>query len=85
MAKCSELPNIGDALEQQLHAVGILTAEELKALGSKEAWLRILKVDNSACMHRLTALEGAVRGVRKTLLPPEVREELKTFYQRNKA
>jgi DNA transformation protein len=42
MGELSKLPNIGTKLEKQLADVGITTAEELKKVGSREAWLRIL-------------------------------------------
>lgn len=63
---------------------GILSAENLKNLGAKKAWLKIQKLDPSACIHRLLALEGALRGVKKSLLPPERKDELKKFYHEHK-
>lgn len=62
MGELSSLPNIGKTVEEQLNRAGINTADELKEIGAKEAWLRIQAFDDSACIHRLTALEGAVRG-----------------------
>ncbi len=56
----------------------------MKAVGAKQAWLKIQSIDETACIHRLQALEGAIRGVKKTELPAEVKVELKEFYQRNK-
>ena len=80
MGVLSELPNIGKELERQLCATGIQSCEELKRCGSEQAWLRILAQDPSACLHRLYALEGAVRGVKKAALPAEEKARLKTFY-----
>lgn len=80
----SSLPNIGSIVEQQLNSVDINSAEELKAIGAKEAWLRIQKIDSSACINRLQALEGAVRCVKKSLLPADVKEDLRTFYNLHK-
>ena len=80
----STLPNIGDALEKQLAEVGITTYEELCSVGTKEAWLRIQQIDESACIHRLYALEGAIMGIKKNLLPIEKKEELKAFYRNHK-
>lgn len=80
MGELSKLPNIGKVVEEQLNQVGIETAEQLREIGSKQAWLKILAIDDSACIHRLLALEGAVRGVKKTDLPADVKEELKEFY-----
>lgn len=84
MGELSKLPNIGKAVEEQLNQVGIVTEEELKSLGAKQAWLKIQEIDESACIHRLLALEGAIRGVKKTALPDEVKAELKEFYQWHK-
>lgn len=84
MGELSKLPNIGKVVEEQLNAVGINTVEELKAAGSREAWLKILQIDSSACIHRLRALEGAIEGVKKTMLPENVKKELKAFYEENK-
>lgn len=79
MGELSKLMNIGEEIERQLEQVGIKTYEELKAVGSKEAWLKIYEMDKSACTHRLMALEGAIQGVKKTLLDDEVKADLKVF------
>ena len=85
MGELTELQNIGPAVEQQLNEVGISTAEELRMVGAEAAWLRILSIDASACIHRLLALEGAICGVRKTLLPEARKAELRAFYRRYRA
>ena len=84
MGALSKLPNIGKTVEEQLNQVGINSAAELKSIGAKEAWLKIQKIDESACINRLMALEGAIQGVKKTMLPDEVKADLKEFYQRHK-
>ena len=84
MTELSRLPNIGKVVEAQLNEVGISTEADLKAVGSKQAWLRILAIDDSACINRLMALEGAVRGVKKSTLFDEVKTELKKFYREHK-
>jgi DNA transformation protein len=53
MGELSELPNIGRIVERQLNSVGIATYDELKKLGSKEAWLKIRSIDDPACINRL--------------------------------
>ena len=80
MGELSKLPNIGEKVEEQLNAVGIFTYEDLKKLGAEKAWLMIQRIDRSACIHRLLALEGALQGVPKKLLPAERKAELKSFY-----
>ncbi|WP_346913197.1 TfoX/Sxy family protein [Clostridium sp.] len=80
MSKLSDLPNIGKKLEEQLNEVGIETIEQLKAVGSKQAWLNIRAIDSSACINRLCALEGAIRGIGWHSLSEEVKMDLKAFY-----
>ncbi|MHB1314820.1 MAG: TfoX/Sxy family protein [Christensenellales bacterium] len=84
MSTMTQLPNIGPKLEEQLAQVGITTPGELKAAGSREAWLRIKAIDPSACIMRLYALEGAVQGIIDRNLDAGVKAELKSFYQRFK-
>ncbi|GAA0085308.1 TfoX/Sxy family protein [Clostridium sp. CTA-7] len=80
MDKLSDLPNIGEKLEEQLNETGIETIDQLKESGSKEAWLNIKAIDSSACINRLYALEGAIQGIRWHNLSTEVKKELKEFY-----
>ena len=84
MGELTKLPNLGKVVEGQLNRVGILTCDELRQTGSREAWLKIQRIDPSACIHRLLALEGAVRGVKKTDLPEEEKKNLREFYARHK-
>lgn len=84
MGELSKLPNIGSTVEEQLNQAGIFTAEDLKSAGAESAWLKIQQIDSSACIHRLLALEGAIRGVKKTMLPEERKSELKEFYNKHK-
>lgn len=84
MGELSRLINIGMAVEAQLIEVGIETAAKLTEAGSRAAWLRIKAIDESACINRLYALEGAIRGVRWHDLPRDVKFELKYFYEMNK-
>ena len=84
MGELSDLPNIGKVVEAQLMQVGIHSAEELKRIGAREAWLRIQKIDASACLHRLMALEGAIEDVKKSMLDDGVKAELKAFCQNHR-
>lgn len=84
MSELSKLPNIGKVVEEQLNQVGIFSEEDLKSAGAEAAWLKIQQIDESACMHRLSALEGAILGVKKTLIPEERKIELKEFYNKHK-
>ena len=84
MKKLTDLPNIGKSVARQLEQVGIAAPEELQAVGAKEAWLRILAIDDSACINRLCALEGALEGVRWHDLSAETKADLKAFYEEHK-
>ena len=80
MGELAELINIGGVVEGQLNEVGIRTLDELKAAGSKQAWLKIKNIDCSACINRLCALEGAIQGIRWHDLDVDKKSELKEFY-----
>ena len=84
MGELSKLPNIGKEIERQLNEVGIFTYDELKEIGAEQAWLKIQEIDDSACINRLLALEGASCGVKKTALLQERKTDLKNFYNLNK-
>jgi TfoX C-terminal domain. len=84
MAKLSDLPNIGPEVEKQLNQVGIESIQQLSEIGSEQAWLKIKAIDDSACIHRLYALEGAIHNINKKELPLERKAELKEFYQQMK-
>ena len=84
MDELSKLPNIGATVAAQLHQVGICTEADLRAAGAEGAWLLIQQIDDSACIHRLLALEGAIQGVKKSLLPEARKAELKEFYRKHK-
>ena len=79
--KLTELPNIGPKLAKCLEAVDIRSPEELRAIGTEMAFLRIKAQDPTACLHKLTAIEGAVRGMKKSQRSPQRRAELKAFFQ----
>ena len=81
----TDLPNIGPVLADNLRRADITTAEDLRAAGACEAWLRIrTRVDSGACFHQLTALAGAELGIPKKELPPERKAELRAFFDRAK-
>ena len=67
-----------------MNEVGIHTPRELSKIGAKEAWLKIQSIDESACIHRLMALDGAIQGIKKTLLTQREKDELKIFYKEHK-
>ncbi|MDW7732102.1 MAG: TfoX/Sxy family protein [Methanolobus sp.] len=80
MNNLNSLPNVGKKLEEQLQEAGIINAEELMHLGSREAFERIRTIDDTSCINKLYALEGAVRGIRWHHLPDEEKKSLKTYF-----
>ena len=84
MSRLSKCVNIGDIVEEQLNKAGISTLEELKNVGSNEAWLKIYDFDKSACFSKLCALEGAIEGIRWHHLSDKVKKNLRDFYNQIK-
>jgi len=76
----TEMPNIGKEARKKLIAVGIDTPEKLIEVGSKEAFIRIKTIDNTACFSMLQGLEGAIQGVRWHHLPDSTKKDLKEFF-----
>lgn len=81
MGELSKLLNIGKVLEKQLNEVGINSIENLREIGSKKAWIKIKNIDESACLNRLCALEGAIRNIRWHDLDESIKKDLKEFKQ----
>jgi DNA transformation protein and related proteins len=82
MGGLADLPNVGKVLERSLLEVDIRTPDQLRRVGSHEAFLRIrTTVDPGACLHMLEGIEGAIRGVPDTELPQDVRDALRAFYR----
>lgn len=79
MASLSEL-GLGKTMEKKLHSVGIHCAEELRALGSKEACLRLKAQYPGTCVVILYYLEAAIRGVVIKQLDTATKQELKAFF-----
>ena len=80
MAAFSEL-GLGKTMERKLHSVGIHGAEELAALGSKEACARLKAQYPGTCVVILYYLEAALRGVGIKQLDDATKQELKAFFQ----
>ncbi|NLF79738.1 MAG: TfoX/Sxy family protein [Clostridia bacterium] len=79
MGELQRLPNIGKELERQLYEVGITSPEELRRIGSRDAWLRIFAQDPSAGLAKLLALQGAIAGVNRNDLSETTKTNLQTF------
>ena len=53
MGELANLFNIGKEVERQLNEVGITTKDQLRQIGSKDAWLRIKKIDELREFYRV--------------------------------
>ena len=84
MGELSKLPNIGKVLEKQLNDVGINNVDDLVDHGSHEAWLKIKEIDETACLNRLMALEGAIQNIRWHNLSEKDKDDLRNFYNSQK-
>lgn len=79
MSDLKILPNIGKELAKSLEQADIYSAEELKEVGSENAFIRIKTIDKMACFSKLCALEGAVQGIRWHGISKERKQELQEF------
>ena len=79
MNDLTKQPNIGKVLAEKLVQAGINNINELKAVGSENAFLRIRAFDEGACLSMLFALEGAVEGIRWHDLSASKKLELRHF------
>ena len=79
MAELASLRNIGSNMEKRLKSVDISTAEELKRIGSKEAFIKLKTHDPSVCVVFLYTLEGAITDTDYNHLPEDVKKDLKDF------
>lgn len=58
----SELKSLGPKSEQMLTLAGITSVEQLRALGSVEAYVRTKRANSSVSLNLLWALESALTG-----------------------
>ena len=79
MSELSALRNLGKKMEDRLKSVGISTAEELKSVGSKEAFIRLKTLDPKVCTVHLYSIEGAICDIDYNQLPEDVKKDLKEF------
>ncbi|WP_340818362.1 TfoX/Sxy family protein [Methanolobus sp. WCC4] len=80
MGELAKLPNIGKKVEEQLLQAGVNTPAELIELGSRKTFERLMTIDESSCINKLYALEGAIQGIRWHHLHEEEKKALKEYY-----
>ena len=76
----SKLPNIGKALAKKLVEIDINSIDDFSKISTKDIFLRLRMVDNTACKSTLYAIEGAKRGIRWHGLEETTKSELNSFF-----
>lgn len=79
MAELASMMNLGKEMTRKLNSVGIGCAEELMAVGSREAYVRLKAVYPNVCLVHLYCLEGAIQQVEYNNLSANTRKELKKY------
>ena len=74
-----QMKNIGTEMEKKLHAVGVTSAEELTALGSKDVFFRMKLAYPEICLVHLYTLQGAIDNLAYHMLPEDTKADLKAF------
>lgn len=75
----TQMKNLGKAMEKRLAQVGIETAEQLRQMGSRQAFFLLKSRDPQVCLVHLYALEAAIEDVDIGALSPETRHQLKQY------
>lgn len=75
----SSMKNIGKTIESKLKSVGICSAEELRKLGSKEAFFRLKTNYPNVCLVHLYTLQGAIDDIEYHMLSDKVKKDLKNY------
>lgn len=85
VTELNTLRNIGKEIERKLKSIGINTAEELREMGSKEAFFRLKSKYPEICTVHLYVLHGAIDDIEYNCLSEETKRELKRFSENLKA
>ena len=84
MSDLTKLPNIGPEQAKRLELAGINCAENLKDIGTENAFIKLKTVFPAACHNQLYALEGAIKGIRWHGISKERKQELREFMEMTK-
>ena len=77
MTELTAMRNIGKELERKLKIIGINSAEDLKKVGSKEAFFKLKMRFPEVCLVHLYTLEGAITDTDFNKLSEEIKKDLK--------
>ncbi len=76
MAPTAKLRNIGPKSAAQLRQVGVRTLDDLRTLGSVEAFIKLKRAGFKPSLNLLYALEGALLDCHWQAIPAERRSDL---------
>lgn len=76
MAAISLLPNLGLKSQQMLERAGLVSLDQLRALGSVAAFVRVKRAGSKPALNLLWALEGALTGLGWQVVAREHRTSL---------
>lgn len=79
MAELTSMRNIGKEIEKKLKSIDICSAEELRRIGSKEAYFRLKMKYSNVCLVHLYTLQGAIDHIEFNQLSDEAKCDLKQF------
>lgn len=79
MSELTSLKNIGAEMARKLQSVDINSAEDLIAIGSKEAFFRLKLRYPNICLVFLYVLQGAIDNIDYNRLSEETKADLKEF------
>ncbi|WP_024913557.1 TfoX/Sxy family DNA transformation protein [Chania multitudinisentens] len=83
--RLKDLPNIDVTMERLLWRAGIQNIYELRLLGAKRCYLRLLQQQQGLSMKVLISLAGAIAGYHYAALPIVQKEELTEWFEETMA
>ncbi len=81
MTDLTDRINIGKDTAAKLIKVGINSIDELTALGTEQAFIRLQALDAGACMCLLYSIDGAISNTKWNQIPSERKQKLKAFHK----
>lgn len=78
--RIKDLPNLGVILEKRLNQIGINQVEELRLIGAKACYLKLMHSHNLRNSELLLSLAGAIVGCHRSVLPSQLKMELLDWY-----
>lgn len=73
-----DLIGIGPKSGRWLREVGIVSRDDLERVGVIEAYRRVQSAGHNVSLNLLWAMQGGLMDIHWTMVPPKLREQLKT-------